>query len=172
MRVFALAIVVGALSSMGCGSDSPTAPTSIFPDFQGNWSGTVVTTACRVTGDPFLLSWCSSGLPSQGLSLLMIVTQSGDAVNAHLVFSGANGSGSGLDAVGSVSAGGELRLTFGSGTTRTDLGFVTTVHIILWRTRVDVPGRMTGTYQVELVVDGVPGTVTYDRELVDLVKND
>jgi hypothetical protein len=93
--------------------------------------------------------------------LEMSMSQVDEAVNGRVAFGGFTPN----DGSGVVSIGGELRLDFGSAPATPGDGFVFRLRPSSWTSRVTVPARMTGIFQLEISVDGVAGTIVIGGEL-------
>ena len=133
----------------------------VFPEFQGSWLGSWVSTGCSASAS--LVGICPLiGLQAGQVNPLeMALSQTDAAVDGSVTF----GSFTPNNGTGSVSIGGELRLAFGAAPATAAGGFVFRLRPSAWVSQATVPGRMTGTFQLEMNVDGFTGVIVVGGEL-------
>jgi hypothetical protein len=113
-RLLILVILVIAVASIGCGGDSPTAPSVSYPSLVGGWIGTY-TSNLNIPNVP-------GGTASGGCTLSWTVTSEGSGQ-----FSGTWQLTGGFGAVTSCASSGALSGVISSSGSITSLSFATTI---------------------------------------------
>ena len=133
----------------------------VLPEFDGDWHGEWVSLSCVGTGT-FAGGCSGAGLDAGQVNPLeLLFTQSDDAVSGDVAFGGfISNSGS-----GTISTGGELRLTFGSAPASPSGDFVLRLRPTQWVARADTAGETTGTFTIEITADGFGGMFRTDGEI-------
>jgi hypothetical protein len=132
----------------------------VFPDFRGTWTGTEVMTSCEESGTFVGVCTELAGLLGAHNSSFVQNQETVDAVID-------TGDGTRATMTGMITVGGELQLP-----SAPVLPADPTVQAQVqnWRSRADVPSRMTGTYEALFTAPGVPGSFTMRLELQNVVK--
>jgi hypothetical protein len=134
----------------------------VLPNFGGAWTGSEVATGCEDSG-AFTGFCVELGLVGDVFRHASVFTQTGTTVTAVLT----TGDDTSVTATGIVVVDGELSLP-SAPILPADPELIGQVEN--WRSRADVPGKMTGTYTLAVTVPGVSGSVRVAIGLQNVVK--
>lgn len=121
----------------------------VYPSFAGLWGGSEVLTSCQGTGR--LAELCAEFTPGDVAMHASSFTQTDATVNASIDA----GDNTYARMTGTISVGGELELP-SAPVLPADPEVA--LEVQNWRSRSDVPGAMTGTYEILVTVTGVAGS--------------
>jgi hypothetical protein len=79
MRRFLIGVVALFVSACG-GSNSPTAPAVVVPQYGATWSGSYTVTGCTQTGDLISVNICTNFASGTVLPFTMTLAQTGTAI--------------------------------------------------------------------------------------------
>jgi len=139
-----------------------TAAIRVFPSFAGTWTGTERLSNCRDSGD--LSGLCAElGLIGQTGQHRSTLTQ--DAASVNAVVDG--GDGTTATMTGTITVDGELQLN-AAPVLPPDPELAAVVEN--WRSRADVPSRMTGAYDFVVTAAGLSGSVRFTVDLQNVTR--
>lgn len=162
---------LGVVTAIAAGEASISADVSgargsqlirVLPNFGGAWSGIEVAATCVDSGQ--LSGFCSlSGLTGQSFLHGSSFTQNMSSVTGVLT----TNDNQHATMTGTISVDGELQLNSAQALPP-DPDF--NMQVENWRSRADMPSRMTGTYDIIVTVPGVSGSARLGMRLDTVVK--